>query len=269
MLRIFQRALSLRPLLPGGVDAHCHLLPGVDDGADTPEEALAIIRGQQTLGLRGAICTPHIMARLPQNTPEHLRQQFAQFTSIVNSQSSIVNFHLHLAAEYMLDEAFPRHLASGDLLTIPEEVLFVNRISEIVNPDTAVNSAPICPTTSGESSNSQSSIVNCQSPRFLLVELPQYLLPPGWQDMLDGIIAAGLTPLLAHPERYLRILDERDIRALVNRGIALQGNLGSLTGYYGRRVKALAQSLLDDKLYTTFGSDAHSAGMLRQLKFAA
>lgn len=87
--------------------------------------------------------------------------------------------------------------------------------------------------------------------------------------MLDGIIAAGLTPLLAHPERYLRILDDRDIRALVDRGIALQGNLGSLTGYYGRRVKALAQTLLDDGLYTIFGTDSHSAHMLRSLKLAA
>ena len=256
MLRIFQRSLSLRPLLPGGVDAHCHLLPGVDDGADTPEESLAIIRGQQALGLRGAICTPHIMARLPQNTPDYLRRVFANFTAaagreLEHSKSKIQDskFELLLAAEYMLDEAFPRHLASGDLLTI--------------------DSSLICPTTSGKSSNRQSSIVNCQSPRFLLVELPQYLLPPGWQDMLDGILAAGLTPLLAHPERYLRILDERDIRALVNRGIALQGNLGSLTGYYGRRVKALAQSLLADKLYTTFGTDSHSAHMLKSLKLAA
>ena len=249
MFRFFQRRLSLRRLLPAGVDAHCHLLPGVDDGAADQEESLAIIRGQQALGLRGAICTPHIMARLPQNTPAYLREQFAQFTSIVNSQSSIVNFQLHLAAEYMLDEAFPRHLASGDLLTIPASL--------------------ICSTTSGESSNRQSSIVNCQSPRYLLVELPQYLLPPGWQDMLDGILAGGMTPLLAHPERYLRILDESDIRALVARGIALQGNLGSLTGYYGSRVKTLAQSLLDDGLYTTFGTDSHSYGMLKQLKLAA
>ena len=256
MLRIFQRSLSLRPLLPGGVDAHCHLLPGVDDGADTPEESLAIIRGQQALGLRGAICTPHIMARLPQNTPQYLRKVFADFTAaagreLEHSKSKIQDskFELLLAAEYMLDEAFPRHLASADLLTI--------------------DSSLICPTTSGKSSNRQSSIVNCQSPRFLLVELPQYLLPPGWQDMLDGILAAGLTPLLAHPERYLRILDERDIRALVDRGIALQGNLGSLTGYYGRRVKALAQSLLADKLYTTFGTDSHSAHMLKSLKLAA
>ena len=249
MLKFFQRRTRLRQLLPGGVDAHCHLLPGVDDGAADMEESLGIIRGQQALGLRGAICTPHIMARLPQNTPTYLRRVFNDFESIVNSQSSIVNFCLHLAAEYMLDEAFPRHLDSGDLLTI--------------------DSSLICPTTSGESSNRQSSIVNCQSPRFLLVELPQYLLPPGWQDMLDTILTAGYTPLLAHPERYLRILEEQDIRALVDRGIALQGNLGSLTGYYGSRVRELAQSLRADGLYTTYGTDSHSAGMLQHLKLAA
>ena len=239
MFRFFQRSLSLRRLLPAGVDAHCHLLPGVDDGADTPEESLAIIRGQQALGLRGAICTPHIMARLPQNTPAYLREQFAQFTSIVNRQSSIVNFQLHLAGEYMLDEAFPRHLASGDLLTIPASELGTS----VPKDNTTGN--------------------------YVLVELPQYLLPPGWQDMLDGILAGGMTPLLAHPERYLRILDERDIRALVARGIALQGNLGSLTGYYGSRVKSLAQSLLADGLYTTFGTDSHSFHMLKSLKLAA
>ena len=87
--------------------------------------------------------------------------------------------------------------------------------------------------------------------------------------MLDSILAAGHTPLLAHPERYLRILEEADIRALAARGIALQGNLGSLTGYYGSRVKAIAQSLHADGLYTTWGTDSHSYGMLRQLKLTA
>ena len=239
MFTFIQRRQRLRQLLPGGIDAHCHLLPGVDDGAADMEESLSIIRGLQALGLRGAICTPHIMASLPQNTPAYLRQAFEHFQSIVNRQSSIVNFQLHLAAEYMLDEAFPRHLASGDLLTIPASELGTS----VPKDNTTGN--------------------------YVLVELPQYLLPPGWQDMLDAILSAGYTPLLAHPERYLRILEENDIRALVDRGIALQGNLGSLTGYYGSRVQKLAQALRTDGLYTTFGTDAHSAGMLRQLKFTA
>ena len=91
MLRIFQRSLSLRPLLPGGVDAHCHLLPGVDDGAETVEESLAIIRGQQALGLRGAICTPHIMARYPDNTPANLRRVFEQLVTAASQTLQIQN----------------------------------------------------------------------------------------------------------------------------------------------------------------------------------
>lgn len=264
MLSFFQRRHSIRPYLPGGVDAHCHLLPGVDDGAEDTEAALAIIRGQQALGLRGAICTPHIMARLPKNTPAYLRSVFERFGTNLGTagaadstlRTSEGPFALHLAAEYMLDDAFPRHLASGDILTIDPSWLtpppaanlqIKNSKSKIQNQGTAVNS----------------------DQKYLLVELPQYLLPPGWQDMLDSILAAGYTPLLAHPERYLRILEGNDIRAMVERGIALQGNLGSLTGYYGTRVKALAQSLLSDGLYTTFGTDSHSASMLKQLKLTA
>lgn len=234
MFTFFQRRPRLRQLLPGGIDAHCHLLPGVDDGAADMEESLSIIRGLQALGLRGAVCTPHIMASLPQNTPAYLRQAFEHFQSIVNRQSSIVNFQLHLAAEYMLDEVFPRHLSSGDLLAIPEGTLSGNQKSA--------------------------------ARKYLLVELPQYLLPPGWQDMLDSIISAGYTPLLAHPERYLRLLDTQDIRALVNRGIALQGNLGSFAGYYGNRVRKIAQELRANELYTTYGTDSHSARMLSSLR---
>lgn len=255
MLSFFHPRLSLRRHLPGGVDAHCHLLPGVDDGAETPEEALSIIRGQQALGLRGAICTPHIMARYPQNTPDHLRSVFNAFVASISPSPEATTptlrnsyfvirtsegpFALQLAAEYMLDEAFPRHLASGDLLTIPASELGTS----VPKDNTTGN--------------------------YVLVELPQYLLPPGWQDMLDSVLALGHTPLLAHPERYLRILEEGDIRALAERGIALQGNLGSLTGYYGSRVKTIAQALHADGLYTTFGTDAHSPGMLRSLKLTA
>ena len=266
MLSFFHPRLSLRRHLPGGVDAHCHLLPGVDDGAASAEEALSIIRGQQALGLRGAICTPHIMARYPQNTPSHLRSVFADFQSIVNRQSSIVNFQLHLAAEYMLDDAFPRHLASGDLLTIDPVWLTQPQPPNLNIPEGL--GVALAETGKSKIQNPKSSIGQ-STQQFLLVELPQYLLPPGWQDMLDSILAAGHTPLLAHPERYLRILEEADLRAMVAHGIALQGNLGSLTGYYGSRVKAIAQSLHADGLYTTFGTDAHSPGMLRQLKLAS
>jgi protein-tyrosine phosphatase len=42
------------------VDLHCHLLPGVDDGAATPADALAHGRRLQAEGVRDVACTPHI-----------------------------------------------------------------------------------------------------------------------------------------------------------------------------------------------------------------
>lgn len=42
------------------VDLHCHLLPGIDDGASTPADALAHGRRLEAAGVRDVACTPHI-----------------------------------------------------------------------------------------------------------------------------------------------------------------------------------------------------------------
>ena len=104
---------------------------------------------------------------------------------------------------------------------------------------------------------------------YLLLELPQYLQPEGWQDALDAVRRAGYTPLLAHPERYLRILSEADLRQLHARGLRYQGNLGSLAGIYGPQVQKLARRLHRVGLYTTFGTDAHSPSMVEKMELSA
>lgn len=42
------------------VDLHCHLLPGLDDGAATVEDALAHARRLHHEGVRDVACTPHV-----------------------------------------------------------------------------------------------------------------------------------------------------------------------------------------------------------------
>jgi protein-tyrosine phosphatase len=42
------------------VDLHCHLLPGLDDGAATPDSALAHARRLHAEGVRDVACTPHV-----------------------------------------------------------------------------------------------------------------------------------------------------------------------------------------------------------------
>jgi protein-tyrosine phosphatase len=47
----------------GFIDLHLHLLPGVDDGAKTPEDALAMARALVALGFEQAAPSPHVNER--------------------------------------------------------------------------------------------------------------------------------------------------------------------------------------------------------------
>lgn len=102
-------------ILRGMTDYHSHLLPGVDDGVQTVEESLEILRLYEQLGIREVWFTPHIMEDIP-NTTAGLRSRFEQF-----QKSYTGNIRLHLAAEYMLDNLFKERLAHCDLLPLGTE----------------------------------------------------------------------------------------------------------------------------------------------------
>jgi tyrosine-protein phosphatase YwqE len=104
------------------VDVHAHWLPGVDDGAQTEKEALALVKGLADLGYQKLIATPHIKETCP-NEPKNLRRIFEHFKKAVKKAG--IEIELGLAAEYMLDEGFAKHLASGDLLTLHGKHLLV------------------------------------------------------------------------------------------------------------------------------------------------
>lgn len=42
------------------IDLHCHLLPGIDDGPRTPEEAVELARAFTAAGITTAVATPHV-----------------------------------------------------------------------------------------------------------------------------------------------------------------------------------------------------------------
>ena len=45
------------------IDVHCHILPAVDDGVQTMEEALALIAAEVSGGTHTFIATPHVIER--------------------------------------------------------------------------------------------------------------------------------------------------------------------------------------------------------------
>lgn len=110
-----KQTLAESGILRGMIDYHSHLLPGVDDGVQTVEESLEILRLYEQLGIQEVWFTPHIMEDIP-NTTAGLRSRFEQF-----QKNYTGNIRLHLAAEYMLDNLFKERFAHRDLLPIGEE----------------------------------------------------------------------------------------------------------------------------------------------------
>lgn len=101
----------------------------------------------------------------------------------------------------------------------------------------------------------------------ILVELPQYRLPDAWMDMLLLIKKRGYTPVMAHPERYGRIMEPHELMALKKQGILFQGNMGSLCGHYGKTTQEIARQFHKANLYFWWGTDVHSPAMLRKMPF--
>lgn len=94
--------------------------------------------------------------------------------------------------------------------------------------------------------------------RYVLVEPPHHVAPPRLEDFFFGIRAAGYVPILTHPERLTWIEGQYDIvRRLVAGGIWMQVTSGSLTGRFGKRVRALALRMLKDGLVHVMATDAH------------
>lgn len=93
----------------------------------------------------------------------------------------------------------------------------------------------------------------------VLVEISFMFEPIMFTDLLFRIQTKGYRPILAHPERYTFYHSNMDkYNELVDRGCYLQLNLNSLTGYYGKSTKVVAEQLLAKGMYDYCGSDMHN-----------
>lgn len=118
MFNLFPKRIRLRDYSFLGVDLHSHLLPGIDDGAKSMPDSLALIRELQQMGFRKLITTPHVMGELYPNKPETILNQCQAVREALGAEPDIT-VSLHTAAEYMLDELFGEKLDNAELLTLP------------------------------------------------------------------------------------------------------------------------------------------------------
>lgn len=79
------------------IDLHCHLLPGVDDGARDDDEALALARAYVAQGIRLAVLTPHLHPGRYSAGQARLQTAFDAFVRLLAAHQ--VPLELRLACE--------------------------------------------------------------------------------------------------------------------------------------------------------------------------
>ncbi len=76
--------------------------------------------------------------------------------------------------------------------------------------------------------------------------------------LAEHVEAAGLRPVIAHPERTEAVLDDPGVGdELASRGWAVQINATSLTGRHGPEIEALGWLLVETVVATVVASDGH------------
>lgn len=95
--------------------------------------------------------------------------------------------------------------------------------------------------------------------KHVLFETNFFAEPLVLNDFIFKISTQGYIPVLAHPERYMYLVNNvARIEDLLARGVLFQLNTTSLAGLYGPVVEKLAKFLVDRKFVHLLGSDCHT-----------
>lgn len=94
--------------------------------------------------------------------------------------------------------------------------------------------------------------------RYMLIEIPMHSKINEVKSIFFELLSEGITPILAHPERYEPYYKDYEFfYSLRKMGVLMQINFASLNGVYGRHAKYMAKNLLKLNLISFVGSDIH------------
>jgi protein-tyrosine phosphatase len=124
MLSFFKTKSPLKDLIPDNyIDIHSHLLPGIDDGAQTFEDSLCLTKALQGMGTQQIITTPHIFHNFWDNNNQNITAN-AEVTRTELKKNNI-QIPFRAAAEYMMDDYFVKLFQSEELLTLKDNYVLV------------------------------------------------------------------------------------------------------------------------------------------------
>lgn len=197
------------------IDLHSHVLPGLDDGAETMAQTLAMCRIAVADGTTTLVATPHMMDGVYSIGHEDVLGGVAALRARLAAEG--LPLEILPGGDVHVDRELPDLLRDGQVMTVGD------------------------------------------AGRYVLLELPHDLVPPGIPELLFAIQLAGVTPIVTHPERQRTVQAEPGLlQEWVKAGSLTQVTAASLTGGFGGEAKRCSRQLLQRRLAHLVASDAHS-----------
>jgi len=98
------------------IDTHLHILPGVDDGPETMQEALALAHVLVQEGIHSAIATPHYNDEFPQRPAAEIRERVDNLQQELDHHS--IQLRLYAGHEALIKPGLVEDIQAGRLATL-------------------------------------------------------------------------------------------------------------------------------------------------------
>jgi protein-tyrosine phosphatase len=230
------------------IDLHAHILPQLDDGAESLEESIEMCRISHKDGVRTIVATPHILPGVYKNTRSTILAKVQELNDAIKkfevqgSEFRVKNF----------DASTPQHLKVNPTNSInPTYSMTAFRILPGADVHFSSDMLQLC---------EDGGIVTVNDKgQYLMVEFDFRGIPYHAEDVLFRLMTKGIIPIITHPERNFEI-GQRPQRygEMIRMGCLGQVTAMSLTGGFGSGVKQTAEKLLKSRLIHIIASDTHS-----------
>ena len=95
--------------------------------------------------------------------------------------------------------------------------------------------------------------------KYMLIEFSPKNIPNSQKQTLYDLKMSGITPIIAHPERYKLVQENFSIvYDWINAGCLIQVDAGSLLGLMGEKAKNSSHLIIKEKCCHILASDAHN-----------
>ena len=101
----------------GFIDLHCHWIAGIDDGAPSDDEGIAMLGALHQAGFDRVIATPHMRLGMFDNDRAILTDAFERMLTLVHATSGLPE--VGLGCEHYFDDVVYKRLLDGEALPYP------------------------------------------------------------------------------------------------------------------------------------------------------